>query len=94
MLDEGAKEALTKAMSAVKSGAMKPGDSMIMKGSAEPPSESDSGEYDAQAHLEDISADLISELSSGKGSAASVANLLREAFQCLENEPHEEGKHL
>ena len=80
-LETGAKEALTKAMSAVASGKMKPGDSMVVKGKpsssmeevAEPaaPDEHNEG-------LEEIAGDIANVMGLDPGTAGPLKDLLAE----------------
>jgi hypothetical protein len=46
----------------------------------------------SRAHLEDIAKELISAVHDKDHIA--VADLLEEAFECLDSQPHEEGPHL
>jgi len=66
MLDEMAKEGLKKALDAVKSGKMKPGDSMIMKGKPkvieEEPMDSSEGGDAEVGGLSEIAGDLVGAL--------------------------------
>lgn len=72
-------------------------DGLKKKGKMDSPSdEMKEGEYPDEAsereHLEQISKELIDAVHSKDVSA--VADLLEEAFMCLDAQPHEEGPHL
>lgn len=79
-------------MIAVMDGLKKKG---MMKDSSDSEEEKDEGYEDTESyrdHLEQISKELISAVHDEDHVA--VADLLEEAFECMEMAPHEEGPHL
>ena len=57
----------------------------------ENPSE-DVGESDIEVHLKEIADDFLKAIE--EKDADAIKDLLREAFEALEAEPHEEGTHI
>jgi hypothetical protein len=80
-------------MLAVMDGLKKKGKTGRLKSSAEEDGDVQSDtESGPDAHLASISGDLIEAIEQKDSKA--VAELLREAFEYLDSEPHEEGEHL
>jgi hypothetical protein len=85
MLDESEKSALKKAMGAVASGKMKPGDSMIVKEKSEDKMGGDGDEYDSKTHMKAIAVDMLAAFKSDDADA--LAELLDEAISCKSASP-------